>query len=124
MSSRDPYLPPGWTRQMMQLPTTLASILRGAVAEEGYGGVKAIGTAAVAMYLGAPPAVREALMEYVLLSTRRDPNNVDIDRAWAVVEQTIRAGSQTHRVDRILDPEVTPRPGAKASDRARRKTGS
>lgn len=120
MSAQQPNLSPGWSRQMMQLPSSLGLFFRRAVDREGYGGVKVLGTAATALLLGAPERARAALLDYVLVATRTDPNKIDVDLAWRVFSRALSEEQTaiTHYVDRILDPELSLPRGQKPSDKA------
>lgn len=115
-------LPPGWNRQQLTVPTALAHEFRGLSAAEGYGGAKNLGTAALALFCGLPDRAKEALVEWVILQIRRDPARVTPGGAWEVVVESLRDGETGEwYLDRVLDPEVTPRPGAKASDAAKKR---
>lgn len=131
-TERESGVPPGWTRLMVQIPLDLAKIFRVASDAEGRGGNKVLGTAMVACFLGAPAHVRDALAQYALVAMRGDPNNVSIEEAWKVLLTALAIGerregeSPTHYISRILDPELTPAAGQKASDHAKsgkRKAG-
>lgn len=102
-------LPPGWNRQLLTVPTTLAHEFRGLSAAEGYGGAKLLGTAATALFCGLPPQVRDALVEWVMVTARKDPQAVRPDEAWKVVAEALR------------DPDGKSKPGQKSSDQAARK---
>ncbi|GIK18648.1 MAG: hypothetical protein BroJett004_08120 [Planctomycetota bacterium] len=117
----DPRLPRGWTRQQMTLPTALATEFRGASEAAGYGAGKLLGTAAVAVFLGLPDHARIALVDWVMTTSWKAPQAVRPEEAWKVVVNALREPDGRWYLDRVLDPEVTPRPGEKASEKAARK---
>lgn len=128
MSSSQPEgLPPGWIRQALQVPTHLGLGFRQASTGQGFGGIKLNGTAAIALLLGLPPKAREALLRYIAVETMVAPGNVDPDQAWKVIVASLEANAADGDnddgavpewyIDKIVDPELTPPPGKKASDR-------
>lgn len=117
-------LPTGWTRQSIQLPIAISETMRVAAQSEGYGAHKLLGTAAVSVLLGMPKEVRDSIIDYVSLTTRRDPTALDPREVWEKLVQLLTARGEAkyeHFVDRILDPELTPVPGEKKSDKQSKK---
>ncbi|MBL0920727.1 MAG: hypothetical protein IBJ10_01220 [Phycisphaerales bacterium] len=118
-----------WWQQGLTVPRDLAKVFKAEAETAGPGGFKAVGSAAIALYLGAPPHVREALALFVTIVSRKDPQLVTPEAVWHVFEAAMAQSdvninfSAEWFVNRILDPEVTPAPGQKASDRERGKNG-
>lgn len=97
-----------------------------------------MGTAALAVFLGAPDYVQDEVTDWAVIATRRDPQMIDPKEAWeravgAYLRHQIRTSARgdvarqeelTHYVSRILDPELTPPPGDKQSDRERPDGGA
>ena len=114
-------LPKGWARLGLQVPADVAREFRAAGAVEGPGGVKRLGTGAALVMLGMPDHVREAVLAYVALATARNPRGASPAEAWRVAELAMAHGATDEGVgwiiDRIMDPEVTPPAGRKASER-------
>lgn len=123
-SRKEDRLPAGWSRQGLQVPTHLANAFRQTSALHGAGGVKVQGTLAVALLLGLPDDVRAALFRYIALESMVKPGDIDPDKVWGVLAKAMRrradaggAESDEWYIDRILDPELTPPPGEKATDK-------
>lgn len=127
-------VPDGWRRQGLQVPTRVATKFQAQSSKAGVGGIKVLGTAALAIITEMPDDMRFALMRRVAQQTWPDADEFvpkDIWRlliALVVAESGIvdnKAPDAEERirwyVDRILDPELTPPPGEKASDRRKGK---
>lgn len=85
-NAEDYRLPPGWSRQQVQLPTPIAEEFKKACVEEGHGGVKLVSTAAIALFLGVPKEVRDALVEWVAQNSRKQLDQVTPANAWEISE--------------------------------------
>lgn len=134
-----------WARQSLQLPPGVMNQFRDVAADQaGWGGVQVMGTAAIALLVGMPKDLRDAVCEYVAAKTWKGGDQVDVQEAWRVFIEAMRLqvdeSLKTHPgepsmeavnaprwfISRILDPEVTPPPGQKASDKTKardRKSG-
>ncbi len=123
-----PGLPSGWTRQGVQAPINVTKLFKAAGAREGHGGVKWLGTLGLALVAGAPHRVRDELVEFIWLKGRHSPNDVKPSDVWDRLVELVRAQDEGGEwyIDRIIDPEVSPKPGEKASDKdkPRRKGGA
>lgn len=84
-------LPEGWTRQALQLPTPLSRAFREYGAMQGQGEIKNVGTVAIALALGMPQMVREAMVVWAIQAYRIDPARVTPERAWTVFLGSLRA---------------------------------
>ncbi|MCL4221024.1 MAG: hypothetical protein KJZ65_06615 [Phycisphaerales bacterium] len=159
-------LPEGWSRQALTVPHDLATRFKDLARETGPGAVKNLGTTAIALFLGLPKVVRDAIASEVHYHTWKSPPvGVDPDVVWRVLLDQLRksipekdlrefdritmgfwrdlsqcdwgneklaeskkkadeAAQQEKEakwaITRILDPELTPPPGEKASDKAKR----
>lgn len=111
-------VPDGWTRLFLQVPIGIAKTLQTAARREGPGGMKLLGTTAVATFLGLPEPIRAQLIDYVAHATRRDPAGADPAEAMRILLDGL-AELQQHERPRSASParQIEPRP-------ARRKTGS
>lgn len=117
----------GWTSQYLTLPHDLALTFRAESDRFGYGGLKVSGTAAIAAFLALPEQVRDALCLWLVM-LRRNPGEVTPEAAYRVMAKAMGAPADILSgespavtqwvIDRLLDPEITPPPGEKASDRA------
>ena len=115
----------GWTRQGIQLPMDIGKFFRAVAADQGsVAGIKTLGTAAIALILGMPKEQRDAICRYVAQANWGDPNQlITPEKIWEIFRESfgLREGEDGEwYIDRILDPEVTPPPGQKASDKERR----
>lgn len=111
----------GWSRQAMQIPEGMASRFTAEATKFGPQSVKLLGTAAVGMLLGMPPAIREDLYLWLTRRLWRSEDPLTPEEVWtqlcAMIEEKNRAGppaskrqgqdEQSHFVSRILSPEVS-----------------
>jgi len=127
MPAPRPDRDPRWTQQALQIPIDLAAILRAEAKQKQSGSIKVLGSAAVALLLGMPSDVRDGLAKWVLQSAWDDPSKITPEAAWTHFLEILKEGTVGERyIDRIVDPEVRPKSGQKASDRKKksvRKTG-
>jgi hypothetical protein len=125
-------VPSGWQRQGLQVPDSVAEKFKAQAARAGVGGIKALGTAAIAIITEMPDDLRYALMRKAGNDTWPDPADFKPRDMWRMLVALIlaEAGEMTDQqaseragwyIDKILDPELTPEPGKKASDRAARE---
>lgn len=112
-----------WLHQNLQLPRELGKRFREVSAQEGFGGVKLVGATAVATFLALPEEIRDELLGWALLTARRRPNDITPEGASECLRDALIKMSESTDEDRsgwhvarILDPELTPPPGAKESD--------
>lgn len=70
----------GWTKQGVQVPDHLALRFREDAAELGYGGVKYLGAAAIALVLGLKRGEQRAIANYVRDKTWTDTQNLEPER--------------------------------------------
>jgi hypothetical protein len=123
--SRHGKIPDGWEAQGLQIPRALRAELREAAGEFGNGGVKIIGTAAIAIVMALEPEERSTLCKYVFQKTFETPEGLNKRRVLELLkmllveddENTAPLVEPVWYVDKILDPEITPEPGKKWSDR-------
>lgn len=121
--SRHAKMPPGWKRVSLQIPIPLSKIWTAEAEAKGVSSIKVMGTAMMALFLGMPEDVRNALFLQVSQMTWKNRLDVDPDAVWKTLRAMVEAhegGEPLARVwqmDRLLDPEVTPARGQKASDR-------
>lgn len=134
-SSRHGRVPDGWIKQNIQLPEKLGKEFRQEAGGRQHGGVKLLGTAAIAFIMSLEPDERLVLMKFVQMNTWGSPDALDrqklkrlvlrlIDESGASAGPTpkVDADDAEWYVDRILDPELTPEPGKKQSDRINRES--
>lgn len=127
--TRHGKIPDGWEGQGLQIPKWLRTELREAAGEFGNGGVKVIGTAAIAIVMALEPEQRATLCRYVFQKTFNDPDGLNKKRVLELVKLMVNEGDENVAplvepvwyVDKIVDPELTPEPGKKASDRAKQQ---
>lgn len=125
--NRHGKIPEGWEGQGLQIPKWLRAELRDAASEFGNGGVKVIGTAAIAFVMAMEPEQRATLFKYVFQKTFNSPTGLEKRRVLELVkmlladadEHTVPIVEPVWFVDKIMDPELTPEPGKKQSDRER-----
>lgn len=129
---------PGWVRLTLQVPAWLAKDFRLMAQSTGTAGVKYAGTAAVATMLGLPDPVRDELIRLVVRRTWSNPEALPMWEVSEMIKEEMleylkekqdEGGKEFVATDedektkwyisRILDPEITPPPGQKASDRAK-----
>lgn len=123
--SRKGKVPEGWTQISFQVPSEIAKVFREVGASSGHGGGKLLGTAAIAFINSLDAGDRQLLMRYVKDKTWSDPKGLDPARVKALVqmilgeedENTAPIVEPVWYVDKIADPELTPEPGKKWSDR-------
>lgn len=116
-------MPPGWKRVSLQIPISLARLWGAEAESKGVSSIKTMGTGAVALYLGLPPAVRDEFFQRVQRMTWGGTSDIDPEAIWTLLRAILRAHEAGEtltpqwEVSRILDPELTPARGQKASDR-------
>ena len=141
----------GWTRQTLTVPERMRKEFAEEADRRDSVSVKLMGTAALGVFLGMPEGTRSRfLLEITKASFDRKMEEIgaagyydllirslvatgEIDRVLkdAGLEITEKTGETAQEpkwyVSRILDPEITPPPGQKLSDREeseqRRKSG-
>lgn len=106
-----------------------------AAATEGHGGIKALGTGAIALLLGAPERARDAIVESILLNARRRPQAITPESVWlefvdamTITEAKVRVEEkaldtpkgEVWYIDRIVDPGMARNGG----DPPRRNAGA
>lgn len=117
-----------WMKQGIQLPRDLAKTFKAAGAEE-QGGLKHLAAASVALGLGLPKHVRDALMDWVSIMARRDPSKITPADAWRIVEAAHQKGDSTSfdtewYLDRLRDPSVgNDEPPPSKRPKGKRKAG-
>lgn len=127
--SRHGKMAAGWKQQQLQLPLEMGAVFRAEATQKGANAVKILGTLGVGVLLGMPARVREELFVWGMKQTWDGPEALTIEAVWEqfkqqLAEARIEAGDKTEpeeirwEITRILDPEVTPPPGQKASDKA------
>ncbi len=116
-----------WVQQGLLLPRTLREMLRQDAGAKTLG-IKRIGTAAIALYLGAPEHVQAAMLRWIDITANDHPDDITPEHAWEVFRAAIASdaarsveseGPSRWFVDRLLDPEISLPPGEKPSDRAK-----
>lgn len=118
----------GWAKLGIQLPDHIAEQFRDLAAEAGLGGSKTLMTAAVAILVAMPEADRDALVRFVIQKTYKRSDALDPEDVLNFFrfmnrphqESAEVKGDPRWEVLYIADPELTPEPGNKASDRAAR----
>lgn len=128
-TSRQGKIPEGWAGQGLQLPRDMVKIFREESGEFGHGGVKVLGTAAMAVLLALDPEDRRMLCNYVWQKTRRDPSSLEKGRVLELLKMLLLDNQDdvapviepTWYVDKIVDPELSQPPGKKLSDKKRNK---
>lgn len=129
--SRHSKIPEGWEGQGLQIPKWLRAELRQAAGDFGNGGVKVIGTAAIAFIMAMEPSQRDTLCRYVFQKTFKSPHGLDKKRVLELVKMLLAEQDENSAivvepewfVDKIMDPELTPEPGKKQSDKQRPDDG-
>jgi len=127
-----------WARQGLQLPPNIAKEFKElAATQAAFGGVQVMGTAAIALFLGMPKDLRDSVCDYVVRNAWKELDGVTASQAWRAMTETmvaeIEAASKMERkpgepsiahpddpkwyLDRILDPDITPPPGSKSSQK-------
>lgn len=131
-SSRHGLPADGWTKFSTQLPKDMAEQFRALAASSGSGGSKILTTVAISIVLSMKPEDRDALARYVVQRTWGGTKTFEPKSVYEGLKAMIRqqeGGEPAGKgdrwyVDRILDPEVTPEPGKKRSDRKTRREDS
>ena len=132
-SERQGRLPAGWQQQGLSLPISLRKTLAAEARSKGQGGIKLIGTAAIGAILGIPEGSRHRfLMKITELSWKKDLADIEPAEYFRILMESLEedifaedSSEPMWEVTRILDPELTPPPGKKQSDRDKsRKRGS
>eukprot|EP00392_Amoebophrya_sp_AT5.2_P016169 g16414.t1 len=125
----------GWSRQQMQIPEDLRKIFAAESRYRGQGSVKILGALAVGALLGMPAKARDRAYLKVTRASWGDGKELTPERVFEFFMQSIEEAQEEDEqtsgtlweVTRILDPELTPPPGEKLSDREeseqRRKSG-
>lgn len=121
----------GWVRQAAQIPAGLAKRFRALADTQGGGGVKSLTTIGLSLVVDMPEEYRDALVRYLAQKTVLNSDGTKPGEMYAFWRQMVlhdqaAAKGDDERdakwyIDRILDPELTPEPGKKASDKQRRK---
>ena len=126
-----------WTKQSMQLPKHVSREFRNIAAESGTAGVKMLGTVGSSLVVAMPVDMREELMLYAVQQTWKTGDGLDASKLWSLFEHLVfeRRGidlkdekhpivqppknedGEEWAVRTIHDPELTPPPGEKLSDR-------
>lgn len=75
----------GWTKQGVQVPDEIARIFRDDAASLGYGGVKYLGAAALAIITGMTKNQQRAVANYVRDKTWNDPANLEPERVLHIL---------------------------------------
>lgn len=115
----------GWVKLGIQLPENIAEPFRQLASQAGLGGSKTLMTVAVGLLVALPEADRDALARYVIQQTYRRPDGLNPDELLSFLAHIIQSRPKPAHPDPrwevlyIADPELTPPPGQKASDRAR-----
>jgi hypothetical protein len=130
--SRHGQYAPGWTKQGLTIPVGLRKMLAAEANRHASTPVKLIGTAALSLYLGMPEYARTNFVMAIHRATF-DKRLEDItpeqffEMFMEAVSSSEGSSEPEWEVVRILDPELTPPPGEKQSDRKqsnrRRKSG-
>ena len=76
-------------KQSVQLPRALGIEFREVAGEMGHGGVKILGTAAIAIVLGMSADDRKALCNYVWQKTRDDVDSLEKERVIELVRMIL-----------------------------------
>lgn len=127
--------PKGWKAVTVDVPEPLAEALKDFRGELPTASMKLLGTAAFGAYMAMPVETRKQLYQWAH-SHELEPEKLNYDTARAVLVGMMRHLSNelppieskgggkddpnpafTHYVSRILDPEITPPPGKKRSDK-------
>ncbi|PCI10405.1 hypothetical protein COB72_03380 [bacterium] len=117
-----------WTKIGIQLPKEMADDLRDAASSMGHGGVKLMATAAFSILLSLDEDSLQTVCSYVRQKTWDTSDGLKRERVLELVKVMITENDgdvpivePIWFVDKILDPELTPPPGKKLSDKKRRK---
>lgn len=125
-TSRQGKIPEGWAGQGLQLPRDMVKVFREESGDFGHGGVKVMGTAAMAVLLALDPEDRRTLCNYVWEKTRRDPGSLEKGRVLELLKMLLIDSQDDDvapevepiwYVDKIVDPELSQPPGKKLSDK-------
>lgn len=116
---------PGWVQQSIQIPEAMREEFRAEAGRIPGHGVKMLGTLAVGLYLGLPDEIQRRMYHWLNDRLYKDGGEPKLTarqvlEAFVAISEEIDSQSvQTgeHVLTRILDPELTPEPGKKASDR-------
>lgn len=120
----------GWSRQQMQIPEDLRKIFAAESRYRGQGSIKILGALAVGALLGMPSKARDLAYLKVTQASWGDGKHLTPERVFEFFMQSIEEAQQDDaevetskwEVTRILDPELTPPPGSKQSDRKANET--
>lgn len=128
-------MPDGWQRQGLQVPEAVGEKFKMQASKAGVGGIKALGTAALALITEMPDEFRYALMRRAGNYTWPDPRELNPRDMWTMLVSLILQDAKlldpksedvqdrvNWYIDKIMDPELTPEPGRKRSD-GKRLTG-
>jgi len=127
----------GWARQQLQIPEDLRKILVAESKYRGQGSIKILGTLAIGVLLGMSQSARDKAYLAVTRASWGEAHDLTPEKVFEIfmqaIEETQRENPESgdheplFEVTRILDPELTPKPGEKQSDREqsskRRKSG-
>lgn len=95
-------VPPGWVRQGFQLPKALALVFRAKGSERGYGGLRDLATAGIALTLGMPEHARRAIILYCINAGFDDPAHITPEGAWDAFVAAINAAEPAPGTPREL----------------------
>lgn len=127
--SRQGKMKQGWVKQATQVPKSLGDKFKEAASIQGGGGVKMLSTVALAIVTEMPDDYRKALVRYTAQKTVFSPEELEPKDLWEflrhMIAKDLYGTDEIKRadwyIDRILDPELTPEPGKKASDKSGRR---
>lgn len=113
------------------MPNRHAKLFRDVGADIGYGGGKLLGTLAVAIANGLDAGTRKTLIKYVKQKTWEEPNKLQGRRVVELMRMLLDEDQGSDPdiepvwyVDKIVDPELSPEPGNKLSDKKGRDDAS
>ncbi len=101
-SNRHGKIPEGWEGQGLQIPKWLREELREAAGEFGNGGVKVIGTAALAIFMSLDSTDRDTICKYVFQKTFKSPEGLDKRRVLELMKMLINERDKNST--KIIEP--------------------
>lgn len=111
-TSRHGKIPTGWAGQGLQIPKEWVKDFREESGRFGHGGVKVLGTAAIAIVLALDEEDRDTLCNYVWQKTRTDAADLDKARVLELLKvvlskdvRDIPVIEPTWIVDEMIDPD-------------------
>ena len=126
--TRHGKVPEGWMKQSFQLPKSLAMEFRDVGGEMGHGGIKILGTAAIAFIMSLDDKDKQIICNYVRQKTWSEPDAIEPSRIKELVRMLIDDKDDSAPiiepvwfVDKIVDPELSQPPGKKLSDKKKPK---